>query len=71
MGALSLARDITEALDGEQQIWLISWLQQHLWRKNADASLITNLETLRLNLLSYVQPRLAWEVALLRLKQKE
>jgi DNA polymerase-3 subunit delta' len=31
MQALALARDVCEALDGEQQLWLINWWQQALW----------------------------------------
>ena len=65
MQALALARDLCEALDGEQQLWLINWWQQHLWRSGADAVQIRRLDSLRRQLLSFVQPRLAWEVALL------
>ncbi|MAV13063.1 MAG: DNA polymerase III subunit delta' [Cyanobium sp. MED843] len=65
MQALALARDLCEALDGEQQLWLINWWQQQLWRSGADAGQIRRLDTLRRQLLSFVQPRLAWEVALL------
>ena len=65
MQALALARDLCEALDVEQQLWLINWWQQQLWRSGADAGQIRRLDTLRRQLLSFVQPRLAWEVALL------
>jgi DNA polymerase-3 subunit delta' len=65
--ALGLARDLTEALDGEQQLWLINWLQQHLWREQKNGDVLKKLERLRVQLLSFVQPRLAWEVTLLNL----
>ncbi len=65
--ALSLARDLTDTLDGEQQLWLINWLQFHLWNQKLDQEPLRRLEKLRLHLLGYVQPRLAWEVALLDL----
>ena len=65
--ALGLARDLTEALDGEQQLWLINWLQHHLWREQNDEQVLRKLERLRFQLLSFVQPRLAWEVTLLDL----
>ncbi len=65
--ALALARDLTEALDGEQQLWLLNWWQQKLWSKGEAASSLRRLETLRRHLLGFVQPRLAWEVALLEL----
>jgi DNA polymerase-3 subunit delta' len=65
--ALGLARDLTEALDGEQQLWLINWLQQHHWRKQKNEHILRKLEKLRVQLLSFVQPRLAWEVTFLDL----
>ena len=64
--ALSLARDVTETLDLEQQIWLINWLQQYIWAEDMNQELINQLETLRRYLLSFVQPRLAWEVTFLK-----
>ena len=68
--ALALARDIAERLDLEQQLWLIGWWQQHLWRQGSgQPSLIQgrvwDLERLHRQLRGYVQPRLAWEVTLL------
>jgi DNA polymerase-3 subunit delta' len=67
MHALALARDVCEALDGEQQLWLIDWWQQAIWATSGDVHSLKRLETLRRQLLSFVQPRLAWEVALLDL----
>jgi DNA polymerase III subunit delta' len=67
LAALALARDLTEALDGEQQLWLLSWWQVWLWRRHGRADLLRRLEQLRSQLRAYVQPRLAWEVALLEL----
>lgn len=68
--ALTLARDIAERLDIEQQLWLIGWWQQHLWRQErGQPSLVQArvwaLERLHRQLRGYVQPRLAWEVTLL------
>jgi DNA polymerase-3 subunit delta' len=65
--AMALARDLTEALDAEQQLWLLNWWQLALWRKFQQPAVLRRLERLRSHLLSYVQPRLAWEVALLEL----
>ena len=70
MQALSLARDVCEALDGEQQLWLINWWQQAIWTSSKDVESLKRLETLRRHLLSFVQPRLAWEVALLDLTKE-
>lgn len=73
--ALALARDIAERLDLEQQLWLIGWWQQHLWRQGrGQPSLIQGrvwgLERLHRQLRGYVQPRLAWEVTLLSMLVK-
>nr|WP_255004587.1 DNA polymerase III subunit delta' [Cyanobium sp. HWJ4-Hawea] len=68
--ALELARDLAEALDGEQQLWLLDWWQWVLWRQNGSAAAthqLKRLERLRSQLKAYVQPRLAWEVALLEI----
>ncbi|MCP9849891.1 DNA polymerase III subunit delta' [Cyanobium sp. Morenito 9A2] len=65
MEALALARDLSEALDGEQQLWLLNWWQLQLWRRSPSIDRQRRLERLRSHLKAYVQPRLAWEVALL------
>ena len=65
--ALELARDISEAMDGDQQLWLLEWWQTNLWRKRQKRGPLDRLELLRRHLLSHVQPRLAWEVTLLEL----
>ena len=65
--ALALARDLCEALDGEQQLWLLNWWQWRLWRQRPEPGVQRRLESLRSHLRSFVQPRLAWEVALLEL----
>ncbi len=67
LAVLSLARDLTESLDAEQQLWLLAWWQVWLWRKLMRPGLLQRLEQLRQQLLAFVQPRLAWEVALLDL----
>ena len=69
LAALELARELSELLDGEQQLWLIDWWQLALWRRSADPLPLRRLERLRQQLRAYVQPRLAWEVALLDLAQ--
>ena len=67
LGALELARDISESMDGDQQLWLLQWWQIALWRQRRDRGPMDRLELLRKHLLSHVQPRLAWEVTLLEL----
>ena len=65
--ALTLAREVCEALDTEQQLWLLQWWQWHLWRQQAQDNVQRRLTKLRRHLVGHVQPRLAWEVALLDL----
>jgi DNA polymerase-3 subunit delta' len=65
--ALELARDLSESLDGEQQQWLLQWWQQALWNRHRQAAMLRRLNQLSRQLQAYVQPRLAWEVALLEL----
>ena len=65
--ALALARDVSEQLEGDQQLWLINWWQQNLWTTYQQPARLQRLDRLRQHLLSFVQPRLAWEVALLNL----
>ena len=65
--ALILAKEITDELNIEQQLWLINLQQNRFWEKENDIKSIKKLEELRNQLLSYVQPRLAWEVTLLEL----
>jgi DNA polymerase-3 subunit delta' len=65
--ALELARELSEALDGEQQQWLVQWWQQALWNRQRQPAILRRLNQLNRHLQAYVQPRLAWEVALLEL----
>lgn len=65
--ALELAREISEGLEGDQQLWLLNWWQIALWQRSTNARQMDRLELLRRHLLSHVQPRLAWEVTLLEL----
>ena len=69
MDALSTAKDIIEALDSQQQLWLISWLQQYIWLKNNDVKAVKGLDKLRYHIKSFVNQRLAWEIALLNLNK--
>ncbi len=62
---LQLAKEITDELNLEQQLWLIDFEQNRAWIRDRNSNLVQQLEELRKQLLKYVQPRLAWEVALL------
>jgi DNA polymerase-3 subunit delta' len=58
---------VSEALEMEQQLWLLDLLQLMLWRRQPSEPVQRRLEQLRRQLLGHGQPRLAWEVTLLRL----
>lgn len=63
--ALELAKAITQTLDTEAQLWLLDYLQHRYWHQGQAAeTAIASLEKARTYLLSYVQPRLVWEVTL-------
>ena len=69
IGALTLAREITEKLNHEEQVWIIKWLEESIWHKTKNDLAMRRLEKLHSHLLSYVNPRLAWELALIELIQ--
>jgi len=64
---LNLAKEITDELNLEQQLWFIDFQQNRAWIKEKNSNIVKKLEELRKQLLKYVQPRLAWEVALLEI----
>ncbi|MCY7282078.1 MAG: DNA polymerase III subunit delta' [Cyanobacteria bacterium CAN_BIN43] len=66
--ALDLARQISQALDTESQLWLLDYLQYHYWETQRQPTYLHHLEKARRYLLQYVQPRLVWEVTLLGMK---
>ena len=65
--ALNLARAVTSELDSSTQLWLVDYLQYYFWQQNQRTELMATWEKTRTCLLSYVQPRLVWECALLNL----
>jgi len=64
---LQLAKEITDELNIEQQLWLIDFQQNRAWFKNNNSKIVKQFEELRKQLLKYVQPRLAWEITLLEI----
>ncbi|MGD1952215.1 MAG: DNA polymerase III subunit delta' [Leptolyngbyaceae cyanobacterium] len=65
-GALELARQIVQLLEIDSQLWLLDYLQQSRWHRGQGQGML-ELELARKQLLSYVQPRLVWEVTLMAL----
>jgi len=62
---LQLAKELTDELNLEQQLWFINFQQNTIWEKEQNSTVIKKLDALRKQLSTYVQPRLAWEVTLL------
>ncbi len=69
--ALTLAKTISEELNKEEQLWLITFLQQHFWEKTLDLKIAQMFEKLRKYIISSIQPRIAWEITLIQLIRKD
>ncbi|MEO1208346.1 MAG: DNA polymerase III subunit delta' [Cyanobacteria bacterium J06638_20] len=65
--ALEFAARINRTLDTEAQLWLVEYLQHRYWHTQRHSAWIHSLETVRKQLLNYAQPRLVWEVALMKM----
>lgn len=72
--ALTLARQIDQAIDPESQLWLVDFLQQRHWQLIQSLQMqpssilpLQLLEQARGYLLSNVNARLVWEVTLLKM----
>ncbi|MDJ0658440.1 MAG: DNA polymerase III subunit delta' [Crocosphaera sp.] len=65
LDALQLAKEITTALDNNEQLWLINDLQYSHWQKSQDRLFLEKLEAAKKQLLRYVQPRLVWDCLLI------
>lgn len=77
--ALTLAKNVCKELEIEAQVWLLGYLQNHLWslsERSQDRAVrnmqviktMESLECAKQQLNSYIQPRLVWEVLLLGIK---
>jgi len=67
LAAFNLAKSISGELDSASQLWLVDYLQHYYWQQNQQVQVMEQWEKTRRYLLSYVQPRLVWECALLNL----
>lgn len=64
--ALELAREVSQLLDTEAQLWLLDYLQHRYWQQGlGSADTLATLEKARRYLAAFVQPRLVWEITLL------
>ncbi len=64
---LQVCKSISEQLEIYQQICLINLIQQMWWRKTRNINLVKKLEKLKSHIKNHIQPRLAWEVTLLKI----
>ena len=64
---LKISKLISENLEIYQQICLIEFLQHIWWRKTKSATLVKDLENIKSNLKNNIQPKLSWEVNLLKI----
>jgi DNA polymerase-3 subunit delta' len=64
---LEISKLISEQLEIYQQICLVNFIQIIWWRKTKSIDLVNKLENLKFRLRKNVQPRLAWEITLLRI----
>ena len=65
---LLLAKNITTHLNLKQQEFLLDYIQRNWWKKTKDKKIAEILEAIKININSNLQPRLAWEVGLLKVK---
>ena len=64
---LKITKIISEELNIDQQLFLINFIQQKYWAKTKNRNIIKKLENLKVYLKGFIQPRLAWEVTLLKI----
>ncbi len=67
---LEISKLISEKLEISQQICLVNLIQTIWWRKTKNISLIKKLENLKYLLRKNIQPRLAWEIAFLKISME-
>tara|TARA_Y100001978_G_scaffold16146_1_gene12533 strand:+ start:162 stop:1106 length:945 start_codon:yes stop_codon:yes gene_type:complete len=68
---LLLAKNITSQLDLSQQEFLLNYIQRIWWKKTKDKKLAEILESIKKNINSNIQPRISWEVGLLKIKLED
>ncbi|WP_069789801.1 DNA polymerase III subunit delta' [Cyanobacterium sp. IPPAS B-1200] len=56
-----LAKEISESLELDTQLWLADYLQCLYWDKQRNKEIVEGLEKVKRALKSYVQPRLVWD----------
>jgi len=67
---LEISKSISEKLEIFQQICLVNLIQTIWWRKTKNIDLVKKLENLKYLLRKNIQPRLAWEIAFLKISME-
>ena len=67
---LEISKSISEKLEIFQQIYLVNLIQTIWWRKTKSIDLVKKLENLKFHLRKSIQPRVAWEITLLKISIK-
>jgi len=68
---LEISKSISEKLEIFQQIDLVNLIQTIWWRKTKNIGLVKKLENLKYLLRRNIQPRLAWEIAFLKISMED
>ncbi len=68
---LEISKSISEKLEISQQICLVNLIQTIWWRKTKKIGLVNKLENLKYLLRKKIQPRLAWEITLLKISMED
>jgi len=68
---LFLAKNITTHLNLNQQEFLLDYIQRNWWKKTKDKKTAEIIEAMKVNIISNIQPRLAWEVGLLKVRLED
>ncbi len=68
---LEISKSISEKLEILQQICLVNLIQTPWWRKTKNIGLVKKLENLKYLLRKNIQPRLAWEIAFLKISMED
>ena len=68
---LEASKLISEQLEIYQQICLVNLIQIIWWRKTKNIDLVKKLENLKFHLKKSIQPRLAWEITLLKISVED
>ena len=71
MEILEISKIISEQLEIYQQICLVNLIQIIWWRKTKNINILKKLENLKSHLRKKIQPRLAWEITLLKISMED